>query len=291
MSTRFVKICWSMLFALTALGLLWSCEFDQGLGPSMTKISGRVIFHKTGTLPSNIAEVRVVAVASLPPSGFGDVYQSEKLSKNLDTAAFKIAVPVGTYPALGVLWKPEGHDWSIANILGIYDVQLHTLPLVFSLKSIQVAEEHPVIDTLNIHAYWDFAQFDARIDGELTLSGGWPPDTYIVLMGAYTDIPEKLDLPSLAVVLATGFPLPVSSGAVKRSFGLAVKGGEYKFIGIFWTQSTRLEELLLVGFYRDPQERSRPGKVTVDPGGGVTGINIVADFSTLPDGLRLPDKK
>jgi hypothetical protein len=286
-----MKTRWLILSAGVALGLLWSCELDQGLGPSMTKISGRVIFHKTGTLPGNIAEVRVVAVASLPPSGFGDVYQSEKLSKNLDTAAFKIAVPVGTYPALGVLWKPANHDWSIANILGIYDVQLHTLPLVFSLKSLQVAEEYPVIDTLNIHAYWDFAQFNARIDGELTLSGGWPPDTYIVLMGAYTEIPENLDLNSLAAVLATGFPLPVSSGAVKRSFGLAVKGGAYKFIGIFWTQSRRLDGLRLVGYYRDPQDGSRPGAITLEPGGSAIGINITADFSTLPNGLRLPSRR
>jgi hypothetical protein len=285
---RLMKAGWLMLSGIAALGLLWSCELDQGLGPSKTKIRGHIIFMDPAERPDStiIEDVRVVATASLPPAGFGEVYISGPVKYKTNTPTFEISAPLGTYSAIGVLWKPVNRDWSFTNLLGIYDVKL--FPPEFTLKSVQLTEEHPVVDTVDISAYWSFSQFDARVEGELTVLGNWPADTEIVLLGAFATIPDLSDVGSLLASLG-GLPLPISNGATQRPYGLAVRNGEYKFVAVFWKgRYTDWDEIRLVGYYRDPRDASRPGTVDLRDAPGVDGINFVADFNTLPDGLPLP---
>jgi len=285
---RFMKTRWLAFAAIAALGLFWSCDFDQGLGPSTTKITGRVVFVDSATRPDNIDEVRVVATATLPPAGFGDVYFSNPVRFDVDTANYEIAVPVGKYQAIGVLWKPRGRDWSFTNLLGIYGLQL---PLNINIKTVELSKQQPVAANVDIYALWSFAQFDARIEGELTIRGDWPLDTEIVLLGAFIDIPDLSNAASLLGALG-GLPLPVSSGGERRTYGLAVRSGEYKFIALFWKgKNSGWEDIRLLGYYRNPQDASRPGSVVIPPKGGITDIDFVADFSTLPAGLPLPEKQ
>lgn len=290
MLNLFSEIRWLRFLAIAAFAALWSCELDQGLGPSKTRITGNVVFVDTASRPDNIDEVRVVATASLPPAGFGDVYFSDPVRFDVDTATYEISAPLGTYSAIGVLWKPRGRDWSFTNLLGIYDVKL--FPPQFTLKPVHLTEEHPVVDTVEISAYWSFSQFDARVEGELFLVGDWPADTEIVLLGAFYEIPDSGKVANLGNL--GGFPLPVSNGgAAQRPYGLAVRGGEYKFIGLFWKgKNISLDDLRLVDYYRDPRDKSRPGAVAIASKDGVTGINFDdADFSTLPRGLPFPKKQ
>ncbi|NUO83026.1 hypothetical protein HUU05_23390, partial [candidate division KSB1 bacterium] len=50
--------------SLLAAILFQACEFDQGLGLSPSKISGRVLFLSSDYRPKNIDEVRVVAAVN-----------------------------------------------------------------------------------------------------------------------------------------------------------------------------------------------------------------------------------
>lgn len=277
-----------MLSAVAALCLLCSCEFDQGLGPSKTKITGRVVFVDVASRPDNIDEVRVVATASLPPAGFGDVYFSNPVRFDADTAIYEIAVPVGKYQAIGVLWKPRGRDWSFTNLLGIYGLQL---PLNIEVKSVELTKQQPIAENVDLYALWSFAQFNARIEGEMTLRGTWPADTEIVLLGAFVNVPDLSNAANLLAGLG-GLPLPISDGAEQRSYGIAVRSGEYKFIALFWKgKNTAWEDIRLLGYYRNPQDASKPGSVVVSSQGGVSEINFVADFATLPAGLPLPERQ
>jgi hypothetical protein len=272
------------LCSAVILCLVLSCEFDQGLGPSKTRIAGRVIFLDPASRPGNIDEVRVVALANLPPTGFGDVYFSNAVRFDLDTASFEISVPVGTYPAVGVLWKARGKEWAFSNLLGIYGVKL---PLEFSLRQVQVTKEHPIVDNVEIAALWSFAQFDGTIQGELTFAGNWPEDTEAVLLGVFAEIPDLNNIAN-SLGLLGGIPLPITSGGKARAYETSVRNGDYKFIGVFWKgKNIKWENIRCVGFYPDPVNPTRPGIVSVPPGGTVTGINFVADFATLPDGVKL----
>ncbi len=47
-----------------------------------------------------------------------------------------------------------------------------------------------------------------------------------------------------------------------------------------------LEELKLIGFYPDPTAPDQPGEVIIPPNGTVNNIDFIADFNTLPDGIR-----
>jgi hypothetical protein len=293
-SKNVLRLTWLALFA-AAFCLFLSCgefdrifDFDQGLGPSKTRIIGKVIFDDPSTRPRNVEEVRVVAVANLPPNAFGDVYFSNALRFDLDTASYEISAPVGDYPAIGVLWKPRNKDWSFSNILGIYGVKF---PFEFELKPIHLTQEQPVADSVEISAYWGFAQFDGNIKGELTLIGAWPANTEIVLLGAFSIIPNFKNLAELLGSLG-GLPLPITNGESKRPYDIAVRDStEYKFVGIFWKgKDMKWEDIRLVGFYRDPQDPANPGAVAVPPNGTVPGINLVADFNTLPDGIKLPGR-
>jgi len=284
--TFFSKARWLMLTAIAALCLLWSCEFDQGLGPSRTRISGRVIFQDIAARPDNIDEVRVVATASLPPAGFGEVYFSNPVRFDRDTATYEIAAPLGAYPAVGVLWKPRGRDWSFTNLLGIYGLKL---PFEFEVKAVELTKEKPVVGQVDLFALWSFAQFDARVKGELTVLGDWPPDTEIVLLGAFIDVPDLSDVGSLLGSLG-GLPLPVSnSRETKRPYEIAVRNGTYKFVALFWKGiNIDWDKIKLLGYYGYTQDASPPSSVTIDPNGSISSINFDAYFRRLPDGLPLP---
>jgi len=276
-------------FVLTAAlsCLFFSCEFDQGLGPSKTKITGKVFFTDTNLRPSNVDEVRVIAVSQLPPSGFGDIYFSNAVRFDLDTATYEIQLPPGNFPAAGVLWKPRGKDWAITNLLGLYGF---IPPLTFSLKAVQVTEEKPVAENIDVFALWSFSQFDASIEGKLKLTGAWPGNTDVVLLGALVAVPDLKNLDLSVIGLLGGLPLPITKPATEgdgeRSYGISVRNGEYKFIGVFW-KGKGSNNIRCIGFYRDPANAALPGSTAVSKDGKVSGFDILADFSTLPDGVKL----
>ena len=276
-----------LLLLLCAAILVLSCEFDHGLGPSKTRITGKVLFVDTSLRPSNVDEVRVIAVSQLPPSGFGDIYFSNAVRFDQDTATYEIQLPAGNFPATGVLWKPRGKDWAITNLLGLYGF---TPPVAFSLKSVQITNEQPVAENIDVYALWAFSQFDAGIEGKLKLTGAWPSNTDVVLLGALIAVPDLKNLDLSVIGLLGGLPLPITKPATdsdsERNYAISVRNGDYKFIGVFW-KGKGSNNIRCIGFYRDPANTTRPGSTSVPKDGKVSGFDLAADFSTLPDGVKL----
>lgn len=146
---NFLKVaCCTAVFCLFS-----SCEFDQGLSPSTTKITGQVRFDDPNARPSNVDEVRVVTVAKfdLNDLDLGDVYFSTAVRFDLDSAKYEISVPTGTYPLIGVLWKERGKNWDVKKIIGVYNTNCDTN---FSPLTVQLTKEQPVVANVNICAFW-----------------------------------------------------------------------------------------------------------------------------------------
>lgn len=278
------RIIVALLSCAAAVAAFLSCEFDHGLGPSKTKITGKVFFFNTALRPDSlIDEVRVIAVSQLPPSGFGDIYFSNAVAFRADTAAFEILLPVGVYPAAGVLWKQHGKEWALNNLIGIYGFN----PPNISLRSVEVTAAQPVVE-VNLLALWDFANFDGTIKGKVRLNGNWPNDTQVILLAAFTDIPDLQNIANSLGALG-GLPLPITSPAQERVYEISVRNGDYKFIGLFWKgkKSNDPKDIRCIGFYPNPGNPLRSGEFSVPKNGTVSEINFVADFSTLPEGVKL----
>jgi hypothetical protein len=272
-----------LIFFIAVIFFLFpSC--DQGLGPQKSKITGNVLFVDSASRPQNVDEVRVVASAAFPPAGIADIYFGNAVKFDRDTAAYEILAPLGTYAAVGVLWKPHGGDWSFSSLLGFYGF---TPPLEASLKPVHLTEEQPVASGIDIFALWGFAQFDARIQGTITFVGEWPEDTESVVLGGFTEIPDLNNITN-SLLLLGGIDLAVPTFVSSHRYQMAVRNGTYKFVGLFWKgRKIAWQNIRAIGFYRAPGDPSKPGTVQVDPEGTISGIDFVADFSTLPEGVKL----
>jgi hypothetical protein len=206
-----------------------ACEFDQGLGPLQTKISGQLVYYASELRPSNIGEVRIAALLNFPPSGLGDIFFSDPLEFYKDTVEYELYLPEGEYPAIVVLWKPEGESWSFNSLLGLYGFEP---PNQFEMRPISVTKEVPVADNINLFALWSFANTDSKINGQISYLGTPPPDTEGILLIAFTRVPNFDNL-LLSLLFLGGMPLPVSTTENHFEYQLRVFHGDYKFIGLF----------------------------------------------------------
>jgi len=274
-------------FALTAATLaavLVACNFDTGLGLLESKIRGKIYFLGTEFRPANVEEVRVVAASNFPPQGFGDVFFSEAIPFDRDSAAYEMPLPRNTYPAIAVLWKPRGEDWSFTSLLGFYGFRP---PLSAQLLPVHLTAERPVADNINIFALWSFAQFDAHVEGEITFAGAWPADTDVVLLGAFTAVPDLKNIVNSLVFLG-GIDFAVPRFVERHRYRMAVRNGEYQFLGLFWKgRGVAWDKIRAIGFYPASDNPAKPGRLTLPPNGTIANINFVADFNTLPDGVQI----
>ncbi len=271
------------LISLVLAFLTGACNLDQGLGPLETQISGKITFFATNLRPDNVGEVRVAALLNFPPSGLGDVVFSEPIDFLGDTISYDLFLPKGEYPAVVLLWKPRGENWSFNSLLGVYGF---APPLEFNLLPVSINEETPVITEVDMLALWNFAGSDGRMNGNITFQGTPPPDTEALLLVSLTQ-PPNFDNLLFSLLFLGGLPLPVSASQNPLSYQLKVFNGTHQFIGLFWKGvGTPLEELKLIGFYRDPAMQDQPGNVEMPENGTVNNIDFIADFNTLPDGIR-----
>ncbi len=146
-----------LLLLLCAAVFILSCEVDNGLGPSRIKITGTVVFTNPERRPSNVEEVRVAATAKTLTEiikgevGLSDVYFSTAVNFGQDTAAYEIAMPRGTYPLVGVLWKERNKDWDVKKIIGIYNLNCDN---TIDPLTVQLTKEQPVASNVKICTFW-----------------------------------------------------------------------------------------------------------------------------------------
>jgi hypothetical protein len=268
-------------YILFSFLLFTACEFDQGLGVLKSRISGQVVYVNADSRPDNIDEVRVVAVANFPPSGLSDVFFSEAIPFERDTANYEILLPFGEYPAVGVLWKPRGKDWSFTSLLGFYGFEP---PASASLLPVNLTPDEPFATNVDIFALWDLAKLDGEISGTVTFRGELPENTDTVLLAAFTGVPDLSNVISLLAILG-GLPLPVPlkniADGVTYDYRLPVRSDEYKFVGAFWISRGGFETIRLIGFFPDSRIPAIPGSFIVPENGAVSDVDFVADFGIL----------
>lgn len=277
------------LFRFTLLILvglaLHSCDSDKGLGPLESKITGQIAFLSPELRPANVGEVRLAALLQFPPTGLGDIFFSEPLEFLQDTLDYELPVPADDYVALVLLWRKKKENWSFNSLLGVYGFEP---PFLFELLPVSVDNSTTVLEDVDITALWNFASADSKIHGEITYTGTKPEDTQVVLLAAFFRRPDLDNFASSLLDLG-GLPLPVPPSGNRRSFELGVEHDDYKLVGLFWKgEDTPIDEMKLIGYYQVPDGSGEPAVVDAPEGGEIFGIDFVADYSSLPEGVRLP---
>lgn len=271
------KIFLSFIFVLLTTG----CEFDTGLDVLKSRISGVVVYLGTESRPDNIDEVRVVAVANFPPSGLADVFFSEAIPFDRDTARYEILLPLGDYPAVGVLWKPRDKDWAFTSLLGFYGFEP---PASASLLPVTLTDKEPVAANIDLFALWELARLDAEISGTVTFQGELPENTDSVLLAALTGIPDLNNVISLLGILG-GLPLPVPLNNIEPgatyAYQLPVRSGNYQYVAAFWVAKGGFDTIQLLGFLPDPQNPTEPRAFTLPIDSTISGLNFIADFNRI----------
>lgn len=278
-------LCKVVLIAGTvALTLLPGCEIDHGLGLLESKISGEIHFVNTDRRPDYVNGVRVVAAVNFPPQSLSDVVFGNAVDYGVDTVKYELPAPIATYLAVAVVWRKQGSDWNFSNLMGIYGV--NTQKLEFELKPVHLTKEQPVADSIDIVADWTLASFDATVKGKLTFVGEWPKDTEFVGITALTGVPDLSNLRN-ALPYLRGLDVTVPSFVEKYNYSMNVPYGTYQLIGLFWKgESTPIDQIKLLGYYRAAPGSDAPGEVSIEPNGTITGIDFTVDFNLLPDGLN-----
>ncbi len=270
------------VLALLGFGTL-GCDTDKGLTPLESKVSGKITYLLPEFRPDNVGEVRIAALLNFPPSGLGDVFFSEPLDFKEDTARYELALPPAEYASVVLLWRQKGESWSFNSLLGLYG---YFPPFQLELLPVDIVDDNTHVQDIDVYALWNFAAADARINGRINFEGTLPSDTEALLVAAF-NAPPNFDDFAGSLLLIGGIPLPVSGNRPSTSYELRVFRNDYKLIGLFWKGfSTPLEEMKLIGYYRNPNDITLPGEVTVEEGQNLGGIDFSADFGSLPDGIR-----
>jgi hypothetical protein len=245
--------------------LLWGgCSYDHGIDPIPYRVKGTVIFDNV-VPPWYVREARIALAKKFPPENLAtDLIYSDPLQFKRDTSRtqpdtlhYELVVDPGTYPAAGVLWRKSGESWDIANILGIYGLDLTSGSL--SPKSIVINDAHPIADSVDMFASWELTKRDAIIEGDISFKGEWPqgPEGTEIVAVAFFPIIPKTQLDFLSVK-ALDINVPLFQAAPYH-YRTAVGSGDYKFIALFWKgRKTSIFDIRTIGFYNCPNDSLRP---------------------------------
>jgi hypothetical protein len=163
----------SFVISLLVAGLLLiRCSSDDPTEPEIkSKIEGTITF--SGQWPETADDIRVVAAEDFPIKSFSDLIQSSTIEGN-GSVNYSIELETGFYKFVGVIWKPQGGDWGLASICGVYsnDQDFQT-PEGVSLSSKGTTVSGIDISVNRTHA----KKLDgSQITGSVSLQGAWPDD-------------------------------------------------------------------------------------------------------------------
>ena len=273
-------------FSLVVILLLSTrCEFDTGLGLMESQISGDVIFINPSAKADYVDAVRIVAVVNFPPEGLGDVIFSSSIDISKTRAHYSIPAPLAEYAAVAVIWKRKGREWNYSNILGLYGMDWAN-PFDVNLEPVKLTKKNPIAGNIDIQADWSRTALDGLINGTITFAGEWPEDTEYMAIFAFSRIPDLENYLGLLLTLK-GYDIAIPKFKGKYEYSLPVYSGEIKWIGIaFKSSAISFEDTKILGFYRSPDNPSKPGTIMLEREGEANGIDFTCDFTTLPDGLE-----
>ena len=183
------------------LAVCQHCSGDKGTEPkpSTTEesgIAGKVIL--TGNWPDTPEEVRLITAQTFPPD-IDDIVMGESIPLNTDTYDYRFDLDPATYSMVGVAWRPEGTDWSLLSICGLYFSEGDSL----APGQVVIKDSNTVIKNINIDVDRSKVRkiTDTKIIGSITFQGTWPADIVEARVIASTkfnlaplEVPTFLDL-------------------------------------------------------------------------------------------------
>jgi len=280
--------------------LFTTCEFDKGIAPLTTGISGKITYFDPGNRPSDVDEVRLAALRNIPPSSLGDVFFSEPLDYNPEpdstgaiSIEYDLAMPPGDYPGIVLLWKPKNSSWSFDGLMGVYGVSLIPTPTI-DVFPVNITREQGVIENVDFLGLWLFANPDGKIRGDITYLGAPPSDTQVVILVTLDQKPasgsiQRFDtfielFPVLNPLNLASLPFPVATSKSDYQLDVSSLFNRFpiniKFIGLFWKGfDTSFEDMKLIGFYPDSADANQAGTVIVPESESIPNINFTADFN------------
>ena len=268
--------------------LLPACDVNHGLTPIRSSISGSVSFQGP-PIGTNVAEIRVAATKVFPPLNLTtDIIYGEKIVIDPDSLAdgvqevpFEIKAPLGTYPAVGVLWRESGRSWEVTNILGLY-----TDPLSFAPKPVTLSDDTLDVTDVAIVANTSYTQRNAFIEGEITFEGEWPPDTEIMALAVFPIVPNPQNPFDFLTLQALDIAVPIFREG-SYNYRTRVPGGTYPFVSVFWKgKAGGLLDIRAIGFHACPGDSLSPRTVIVPENSTATGVDIVVKLESLPGGVK-----
>ena len=124
------------------------------------------------------------------------------------------------------------------------------------------------------------------ICGTVHLVGAVPDSTDYVRVAVYDSLPRTLD--QLTAFAGFSDPLPLGPDTAQYTCCITpLAPGTYRWVLVVWKKVGALDVnsapalLEAAGSYLDPADTTRFGAVVVPAGGGVGGVDIVADFGRM----------
>jgi len=257
--------------ACLAAVIFYACE-DFGIEADFFKGTVKGELKLISEFNDGTDELRVFLSPDFPPSNFLELQISEAISnrtlKNTGKVPFDMQVPYGKYEAALVIWKGLDRSWDLTDIVGIYgNIER------FEFKSIELDDQHPVEDSVNISLDLTRVNRSSRISGTIDFVGEWPENTFLSGLVIYRDI---TDLLSGQLPHALAFFTP---GIDSVNFNVGVFPDTYNLIAVAWLPdgfTDFVQDIRIIGQYR---ELSEPAAVTVPDSTTVTGIDFIADLA------------
>lgn len=252
---------------------LFSCNIDHGLAPLPGKLALTV--HFLNDPPENTQGIYLMVAPIFPPHAINELYHSpNSLPIDRDSVYTEIVLPYGHYEAMALWWYSTDTESNLADVLAIpVSLQGNLEPLGFD-----ITEDKPVYDA-EIWANWNKVDRDAAIEGTVYFDGDWPENTAVTAVAAFKQKPER-SIDYLLQLKSIDFS--IDKGENPYHFTLPVRSGSVGYVSIFWLpERAALTDFQTIGFYVDPADSTRPGKLRPKSGETISGIEIHADWSLI----------
>lgn len=285
-----------IVISILVMGLfLIRCGKDDPVEPEKKpKIEGTVSF--SGQWPETPEDIRVVAAGDFPIKSFDDLIQSSSLADE-GSVNYSLELEGGFYKFIGVIWKPEGGEWGLASICGVYtDDQDFYAP-----KGVSVDSANTPVSGIDISVDRSRGKIleGSKISGTLNLQGAWPDEyaSAMIVSSESNIVSEQFDLLDLNMGTA------LDRGDASANYEIDVPAGTNRTIALaFLDINGRLTEDAVYFVQNNGglvvNEQTIPPNQTIDGPdfnlilGGVTSaikgtINFIGSWPDETEEIRL----
>ncbi len=265
-----MKIILTILSVLGAVAwLVLNCSYDHGIAPLPGKLAATVYFR--GQAPANTEGIYLIVMPVFPPHAINELYHSpNSLPIDKDTVYTEMELPFGHYEAVSLWWYSTETKSNLADVLALpLDPQNNLLPLSFD-----ISPEKPVFE-IELYANWSRVDRDAAIEGTIYFNGPFPENTLATAVAAYQYKPQE-SVHYLLWLKSIDFSIDRNP----YHYRLPLRHGNVDYVAVFWLpERAELSDFRTLGFYENPLQPGKSGKLSLSANQTITGIDIQADWS------------